>query len=150
MTALQKYKSVTKDISLIYDLTEKPNKSNLKALDDRAIITKLTAELLLPTNKILSVEIDFDATSGYHNNSLVVMNDFGVEMLATAFESQYGKAYADQIRQAWAQKQQPEDPRKPSYLLVQQPSSPTELPQVFAVCGKEQHPPKDAPESIIK
>lgn len=149
MSALKKEKRIAKDINLVYDFTEKPNLSHLKAHQDRAVISKLRADLVLPSNKILTVDIDFDTTSGYHNNAIMVMDDFGVEMVATAFEVKYGKDHADKVRQAWAEKQHNDDPRKPTYMLVQKPNEADMLPKVFAACGGKTHPPKEAPNSII-
>jgi len=149
MSALRDEKYVAKDINLVFDLTEKPNRTNLKAHPDRAVVAKLRADLVLPTNKILTVDIDFNTTSGYHNNAIMVMDDFGVEMVATAFEVKYGKEHADKVRKAWAEKQQQDDPRKPTYLLVQKPEAEDVLPQVFAACGGREHPPEKAPDSIV-
>ena len=104
---------------------------------------------VLPNNKILTVDIDFDSTSGYHDNAMMVMDDFGVEMLATAFEAKYGIEYANNVRKAWAEKQQQDDPRKPTYLLVQKPTDANTLPQVFATCGSRNHEPKEAPNNIL-
>ena len=149
MSALRKEKRIAKDINLVYDLSEKPNLSQLKAHEDRAVVAKLKADLVLPNDKILTVDIDFDTTSGYHDNTIMVMDDFGVDMLATAFEVKYGKKHADKVREAWAKKQNNDDPRKPTYMLVQKPELEGQLPNVYAVCGSEKHPDKDAPESII-
>ncbi len=141
MSALREETRLTKDINLVFDLTEKPNKTQLKAHKDRAVIAKLRADLVLPTNKILTVDIDFDSSSGYHNTSMMVMDDFGVEMIATAFEVKYGKEHADKIRQAWTKKQQESDPRKPTYMLVQKPANAESLPKVMGSCGTKNHPP---------
>jgi len=149
MAALKKEKYITKDINLVYDFTEKPNLTQLKSKQDRAVIAKLRADLVLPNDKIMSVDIDFDTDSGYHNNAVLVMDDFGVEMLATAFEVKYGKIHADKVRKAWTEKQQQDDPRKPTYMLVQKPESEEKLPEVFAACGGEVHPPKKAPSTIL-
>jgi len=148
MSALRKEKQIAKDINLVYDLSEKPNLSQLKAHKDRAVVAKITADLVLPNNKVLTVGIDFDSTSGYHDNAIMVMDDFGVEMVAAAFEVKYGKEHADKVREAWANKQSASSPRKPSYLLVQRPELDGTVPNVFAVCGDERHPPKEAPASI--
>jgi len=148
MSALKEEKHIAKDINLVFDLSEKPNRTQLKAQPERAVIAKLRADLVLPTNKILTVDIDFDTDSGYHNNAVMVMDDFGVEMIATAFEVKYGKIHADNIRRAWSEKQQKDDPRKPTYMLVQKPVQEEALPPVFAACGSTQHPPKKAPASI--
>ena len=150
MTAEKKEELVVHDdIKIVYDMTDKPNKTHLKANKDRAVIANIRADLVLPTNKILTVDIDFDTTSGYHNNAIMVMDDFGIEMIAAAFESKYSKEAADKVRKAWAEKQQQDDPRKPTYLLVQKPTSINGTPQIFAVCGGKDHDKDIAPESII-
>lgn len=149
MSALIKKRHITDDINLVVDLTEKPNRTNLQSSPDRAIVAKIKADLILPSDKILTVDIDFDTDSGYHNNAMMVMDDFGAEMIATAFEHKYSKAHADKVRQAWNEKRKLDDPRKPTYLLVQKPIDEKSLPKIFAACGGDVHPPKDAPESII-
>ena len=149
MTAVKKDELVVHDdIKIVYDMTEKPNRTHLKAHKDRAIIANIRADLVLPENTILTVDIDFDTTSGYHNNAIMVMDDFGVEMIATAFEAKYSKEDADKVRKAWAEKQQHDDPRKPTYLLVQKPTTTDVTPQVFATCGSRRHETDIAPESI--
>lgn len=148
MSALQKEKRIAKDINLVYDLSEKPNLSQLKAHEDRAVIAKIRADLVLPSNKILTVDIDFDTTSGYHGNSIMVMDDFGVDMIATAFEVKYGKEHADKVREAWAKKQHSDDPRKPTYILVQKPADDEQIPATHPVCGNEKHPDKTPPNSV--
>ncbi len=130
---------VTKDINLVYDFSQKINRTHLKAHSDRAVVAKLRADLVLPDDKILTVDIDFDSTSGYHNNTMMVMDDFGVEMLVTAFAVKYGQQFADKIQKAWNEKQHPDDPRKPTYLLVQKPNTHEGKPQVFVACGRKQH-----------
>jgi len=149
MSALKDEKRLAKDINLIYDLSEKPNRTQLTAHKDRAVVAKLRADLVLPENNILTVDIDFDTTSGYHDNAIMVMDDFGVEMIATAFETKYGKEHAEKIRKAWAEKQQQDDPRKPTYLLVQKPNSANQLPKVFAACGGRKHDNDENKTSVI-
>lgn len=146
---LKESNRIANDINLVYDFTEKPNLTNLKSAPDRAIIAKLRADLILPNDKILTVDIDFDTTSGYHGNTMMIMDDFGVEMLTTAFATKYGQEYADSISKAWQEKQEQNDPRKPTYILVQKPKEDGELPKIYMVCGSKVHPPKDAPQSII-
>jgi hypothetical protein len=142
MSYLEEKLQITEDINLTYDLNEKPNHSNLKAHSDRAVVASLRADLVLPSNKILTVDIDFDSTSGYHNTTMMIMDDFGVEMLATGFETKYGKEHADKIRQAWASKESPSDPRKPTYILVQKPLNEDDIPNVFVACGTRDHEKK--------
>lgn len=141
MSALKKQQHlrITDDINLVYDFTEKPNITNLKAHKDRAVVAKFRADLVLPSNKILTVDISFDSSSSYHNNTMLIMDDFGVEMLVAGFTAKYGQEYADKIQQAWNEKQDPNDPRKPTYMLVQKPTSDDLVPKVFVGCGKEEH-----------
>ncbi len=141
MSALKKQQHlrITDDINLVYDFTEKPNLTNLRAHEDRAVVAKFRADLVLPSNKILTVDINFDNKSSYHNNTMMIMDDFGVEMLVAAFTVKYGQEYADKIKQAWNEKQDPSDPRKPTYMLVQKPTSDDLVPKVFVGCGKEEH-----------
>jgi hypothetical protein len=146
---LTEEKRLSKDINLIYDFTEKPNRTNLKAKSDRAVVAKLRADLVLPNDKILTVDIDFDSASGYHNNTMMVMDDFGVEMLVTAFAIKYGQQYADKISNAWAEKQHQDDPRKPTYLLVQKPTIDDGIPQVFVACGDRDHDKDIKLQSIV-
>ncbi len=146
--AIKEEMSVHDDIKIIYDMSEKPNITQLKSHDERAVIANIRADLVLPSNKILTVDIDFDSTSGYHNNAIMVMNDFGVEMIAAGFEAKYSKEAADKLRKSWAEKQHKDDPRKPTYLLVQQPTT-DEAPKVYAVCGGKEHKKDIAPKSII-
>jgi len=142
---------LSRDINLIYDFTEKPNRTQLQAQSDRAVVAKLSADLVLPNNKILTVDIDFDNTSGYHNNTMLVMDDFGVEMLVTAFAVKYGQQYADKISNAWTEKNHQDDPRKPSYLLVQKPTVTGGVPKVFVACGDRVHDDgkKSTPQSVV-
>ncbi|GLX81192.1 hypothetical protein [Thalassotalea eurytherma] len=146
---LKESKRITKDINLVYDFTEKTNLTQLQAQPDRAVVAKLRADLVLPNDKILTVDIDFDTTSGYHDNTMMIMDDFGVEMLTAAFAVKYGESYAQSIQKAWQEKQDPNDPRKPTYMLVQKPENEGELPKVYCACGSKQHPPQEAPENIV-
>jgi len=139
MSHLDEKLSIAQDINLTFDLSEKPNHTHLTAHEDRAVVANLRADLVLPNNKILTVDIDFDSTSGYHNNTMMIMDDFGVEMLAAGFETKYGKEYADKVRQAWINKERSTDPRKPTYMLVQKPTEENEIPRVFVACGRRKH-----------
>lgn len=148
MDHLNEKLKIAEDINLTFDLTEKNNHSDLKAHKDRAVIANLRADLVLPNDKILTVDIDFNSTSGYHNTTMMIMDDFGVEMFATGVETKYGKVHADKIRQAWANKERPSDPRKPSYILVQKPINDDEIPRVFVTCGRKDHV-NSSPISIV-
>jgi hypothetical protein len=106
---------------------------------------------VLPNDKILTVDIDFDTVSGYHNNTMMIMDDFGVEMLTAGFSVKYGQKFADSITKAWQEKKEASDPRKPTYLLVQKPINDGDMPKIFAACGGRDHNDgkKLIPESIV-
>lgn len=148
MTALKEERTVAPDIKLVYDFTEKPNTTNLKAHEDRAVVAKFRADLVLPTEKILTVDIDFDTSSGYHGNTMLLMDDYGVEMFATAIAAKHGQAEADKVLSAWNNKKNIDDPRKPTYMLVQKPADENAIPKVFAVCGDKEHKDSSA-DSIL-
>ena len=148
MSALKEEKILAPDIKLVYDLTEKTNTTQLTAHKDRAVIAKLRADLVLPTDKILTVDIDFDTSSGYHGNTMLLMDDYGVEMFTLAVAAKHGQEHADSILKAWNNKKHINDPRKPTYMLVQKPKSPEALPRVFVACGDKDHKDIKA-ESII-
>jgi len=148
MTALKEERILANDIKLVYDFSEKPNKTQLKAKEDRAVVAKLKADLVLPNDKILTVDIDFDTSSGYHGNTMLLMDDYGVEMFAQAIAVKHGQQHADKIITAWNNKKQPDDPRKPTYILVQKPKQDGLLPRVFMACGDRKHE-NDTTNSVI-
>lgn len=139
MSALKEEKIISDDIKLVYDFTEKPNRTQLKAHKDRAVVAKFRADLVLPTNKILTVDIDFDTASGYHGNTMLLMDDYGVEMFAFAVAMKHGQQHADKVLHAWHNKKNSDDPRKPTYMLVQKPRNDDDLPNVFVACGDKDH-----------
>ena len=141
MSALRekKHLHIADDINLVYDFTEKPNRTNLRAREDRAVIAKFRADLVLPNNKILTVDINFDNKSCYHNNTMMIMDDFGVEMLVTSLAVKYGQELADKVQEAWNKKEEPSDPRKPTYMLVQKPINDDLPPKIYVGCGRERH-----------
>ena len=149
MSALKQEVKVADDFKLVYDFTEKPNHTNLVAHEDRAVVAKIRADLVLPEDKILTVDIDFDTKSGYHGNVMMVMDDLGVDLLATAFDVKYGKKYGDAIREEWHTRQTPDAPRKPTYMLVRKPTCADDVPDVMKACGDKQHPPRIPPNSIV-
>ena len=95
-------------------------------------------ELTRSTGEVVETRSEFRLISD--GNTLVeTLIEDGVEMLTTAFEIKYGQQYADKIKQAWVVKEHQDDPRKPTYLLVQKPKEDNQLPQVFVACGKKDH-----------
>jgi hypothetical protein len=71
-------------------------------------------------------------------------------MLVTAFAVKYGQQFADKISNAWAEKKHQNDPRKPTYLLVQKPTVDGSLPKIFVACGEKDHKKNNIkPQSII-
>jgi hypothetical protein len=140
---------VSQGINLNYHLTEKNNYTQLKAKTDRAVVAKIQAELVLPDDKILTVDISFDSNSGYNESTMMIWDDLGVEIAAAGFSKLYGEEFAKKIREAWQTKQHPDAPRKPTYLLVKKPKDKNSLPEVYKVCGIKEHKPHITPNNLF-
>ncbi|MEC8325892.1 MAG: hypothetical protein VX100_07330 [Pseudomonadota bacterium] len=94
------------------------NASSLEPLPDRAIVQHMNANLLLPDNSILNVDMSFDCGSDYHQTGLIVSSRSGAELLAAAYTQLWGTSYGQSVIDAWENKARPNDPRKPTFLLV--------------------------------
>ncbi|NTS78399.1 hypothetical protein HR060_16240 [Catenovulum sp. SM1970] len=128
-----------------YDENEYPNDTNLKADKERAVLARLQAELVLPEDTILKVDMDFDVNSGYNGNAVIVMDDLGAELIADAFTFKYGEQAGKAVLEKWQNRDQPEDPRLPTFLFVQKPEKAGDMPVIFAGCGTRDHtPPRKA------
>lgn len=90
----------------------------IEPLTDRAVVQRMNAELLLPNNSTINVDVNFDCGSDYNNTALIVMNDAGAKLIAAAYTSLYGIEYGKKIIAAWENKKTPDDPRKPTYLFI--------------------------------
>ncbi|WP_199609340.1 hypothetical protein [Flocculibacter collagenilyticus] len=133
------------DLTFEYDKTVKHNTTKLRAKSDRATVSKFVADLVLPDDSILTVDISFDSDTCYHNNAMVIMDDFGAELVADAFETRYGLEAANLVREKWYNKESNDDPRKPTFMFVKKPTKPLQRPKIVVACGKEDHQP-DRPE----
>jgi hypothetical protein len=90
----------------------------IEPLKDRAVVQRMNAELLLPDNSTINVDVNFDCGSDYKDTALIVMNDAGAKIIAAAYTNLYGIEYGNKIIDAWENKKAPDDPRKPTYLFI--------------------------------
>jgi len=89
---------------------------------DRAVITHLNAQLLLPDESTLSVDMSLDCSSKYQNTGVIVTSDSGAQLMAVAYSALWGKAAGQSILDTWNTKVNKSDPRKPTFIIVSPPS----------------------------
>ncbi|MCG7545566.1 hypothetical protein MHM93_15395 [Pseudoalteromonas sp. MM17-2] len=91
---------------------------------------------------------------------MIVTSESGAKLLAEAYRAKWGEAAAKSILDSWYNKSHPDDPRKPSFLVVKVPSetqtqskfkkqvrsvmsssneSMSDMPVVEATCGTRSH-----------
>ncbi len=99
------------------------NVAALAPLKDRAVIQYMSADILLPDNSLLNVDMSFDCGSDFSKTAMIITSDAGAHLLATAFASMYGNAAGDQVLRSWNTKVNESDPRKPTFLVVTPPES---------------------------
>ena len=92
-------------------------------LEDRAVIQYMSADILLPDNSMLNVDMSFDCGSDFSKTAMIITSDAGAHLLATAFASMYGNAAGDQVLHSWNTKVNASDPRKPTFLVVTPPEN---------------------------
>lgn len=139
MAATAKVYDFDLGFSRVYDETVYPNDTSLVPQTERATVARLNAELLLPDNSILKVDMDFDNQSGYNGTATIVMDDDGAQMIADAFSFRYGDAAGQEILTKWHNRENKDDPRKPTFLFVKKPEKEGDMPKVFVACGSRNH-----------
>ncbi|MCG9710217.1 hypothetical protein L1D46_15585 [Pseudoalteromonas sp. Isolate3] len=92
-------------------------------LRDRAIIQYMSADILLPDNSLLNVDMSFDCGSDFSETAMIITSDAGAHLLATAFSTLYGANVGEQILKSWNNKVHESDPRKPTFLVVTPPDN---------------------------
>ncbi|NOU50251.1 hypothetical protein HG263_06800 [Pseudoalteromonas sp. JBTF-M23] len=90
----------------------------LEPKEDRAQIQNLYATLLLPDGSYLNADINFDCGSKFKDTGIIITTDSGANFLAKAYRSLYGDKAAEAVLNAWNTKANPNDPRKPTMLLI--------------------------------
>ncbi|TMN32920.1 hypothetical protein [Pseudoalteromonas sp. S2755] len=90
----------------------------LTPLEERARVSRMNADLLLPDGSTLNVDVSFDCGSDYKNTALMVMSDSGAQLLAAAYTHLYGVEAGEAVMHSWNNKKNETDPRKPTYLFV--------------------------------
>ncbi|CAM4292700.1 hypothetical protein [Pseudoalteromonas ostreae] len=99
------------------------NVAALAPQTDRAVIQYMSADILLPDNSLLNVDMSFDCGSDFSKTAMIITSDAGAHLLATAFASMYGDAAGDQVLHSWNTKVNEGDPRKPTFLVVTPPEN---------------------------
>jgi hypothetical protein len=90
----------------------------LEPKEDRAQIQNLFATLLLPDGSYLNTDINFDCGSKFKDTGIIITTDAGARFLSDAYRALYGDKAAEAVLSAWNTKANPEDPRKPTMLLI--------------------------------
>ncbi|ALU41927.1 hypothetical protein [Pseudoalteromonas rubra] len=93
----------------------------LEPLPDRAQVQRMNADLLLPDGSTLNVDVSFDCGSDYKNTAVMVMSNSGAQLIAAAYTHLYGESAGQSVMEAWQNKQNESDPRKPTYLFILAP-----------------------------
>ncbi|WP_246128640.1 hypothetical protein [Pleionea sediminis] len=86
--------------------------------EDRAEVADMSANLLLPDGSYLQVEVFTECALGGTNVGALLFSDEQVDDYAAGLTAKYGSQYGDLLRQTWATKRNPEDPRLPTYIVV--------------------------------
>lgn len=89
--------------------------------ENRAEIQHLTANLKLPDQSSLTVDMSFDCGSMYNRTAMIVTSRQGAELLAVAYEALYGPAAGAAVMAKWNNKDKPQDPRLPTFIIVTPP-----------------------------
>ncbi len=87
-------------------------------MPDRARVIGLHADLLLPQGGILKVEMNTDCGSTYENLGALAMSEQGAKIIAAGLGVLYGEKMKQNTLRLWSRKAKPEDPRKPTFLVV--------------------------------
>ncbi|MCC9662875.1 MULTISPECIES: hypothetical protein [Pseudoalteromonas] len=90
----------------------------LEPLPDRARVSSMQAQLLLPDSSSLSVDMNFDCGSAFESTGMIITNERGAQLLAAAYTHMYGQEAGEFVMQQWYTKKHPDDPRKPTFLIV--------------------------------
>jgi len=117
------FKSKLKIVTLLCAALTVCNVAALTPLEDRAVIQYMSADILLPDNSMLNVDMSFDCGSDFSKTAMIITSDAGAHLLATAFASMYGNAAGDQVLRSWNNKVNESDPRKPTFLVVTPPEN---------------------------
>lgn len=89
--------------------------------ENRARVQTMQAELLLPNNSSLPVNMSFDCGSQWENTGMIITSRQGAEILAAAFTHLYGAAAGQAVINKWETKENPTDPRLPTFIIVTPP-----------------------------
>ncbi|AXQ97997.1 hypothetical protein D0N37_09685 [Pseudoalteromonas piscicida] len=114
MATLKKLKFIVFSISCSLSLSA----TALEPLPDRAQVQNIYATLLLPDGSHLNTDISFDCGSKFEKTGIIITTEEGAKFLAQAYTQLYGVDAGKKVMQLWKTKAHPEDPRKPTMLLI--------------------------------
>jgi hypothetical protein len=114
MTAVKKVKLIALALTCGFSL----GASALEPKPDRAQVQNMYATLLLPDGSYLSTDINFDCGSKFEKTGIIVTTEDGAKFLAQAYTQLYGIKAGKKVMELWNTKAHPEDPRKPTMLLI--------------------------------
>ena len=94
----------------------------------RAKVVKMTVELELPDGSTMVVDnMDFCTPGGFYKGvEGVVFGDEAVKIMQAGMAALYPKV-GDKINQMWNNKNHPEDPRLPTFLMIKAPEKTTDI-----------------------
>ncbi|ATG77638.1 hypothetical protein [Pseudoalteromonas sp. 1_2015MBL_MicDiv] len=120
------FKSKLKIVTLLCAALTVCNVAALTPLKDRAVIQYMNADILLPDNSTLNVDMSFDCGSDFAKTAMIVTSEAGAYLLANAFSNIYGPAAGQRVLDTWNTKTSENDPRKPTFLVITPPPEGTE------------------------
>ncbi|MEM5552391.1 hypothetical protein WNY63_16825 [Pseudoalteromonas neustonica] len=139
----------------------------LEPKQDRAQVKHINSTLLMPDGSDMSVDMSLDCGSQFKNTGIIVTTEQGAKFLANAYSKLYGFTAGEKVKQAWQTKANPDDPRKPTMLLINDfgsldwPNNSTKVvelkdfssnyatrsintsPNVLQLCGTRSHHPTE-------
>ncbi|WP_283709803.1 hypothetical protein [Pseudoalteromonas prydzensis] len=95
----------------------------LEPLTDRARVSSMQAQLLLPDSSSLSVDMNFDCGSAFESTGMIITSERGAQLLAAAYTHLYGQEAGEFVMTQWNTKKHVDDPRKPTFLIVKPPQN---------------------------
>lgn len=138
----------------------------LEPMKERAQVKHINSTLLMPDGSDMNVDMSLDCGSKFNNTGIIITTEQGAKFLANAYSKLYSFAAGEKVRQAWQMKANPDDPRKPTMLLINEfgalewPDNSSKLiksknssnysarsinigPKVLQLCGTRSHHPTE-------
>ncbi|MBB1419695.1 hypothetical protein H5187_20855 [Pseudoalteromonas sp. SG44-1] len=111
-------KTLLKTVLITAALAVSCSATALEPLQDRAQVKHINSTLLMPDGSDMNVDMSFDCGSEFKSTGIIVTTEQGAKFLANAYSKLYGSVAGEKVKQAWLTKANPDDPRKPTMLLI--------------------------------